>query len=328
MAVAAGLAPIAIGTETDGSIVCPASACGIVGIKPTLGLVSRSGIVPVSLAQDTAGPMARCVADAAALLSVIAGPDPADAATAAAPAQRDGYLSFLDPGALQGARLGVWREGCEGAGPGTLAVLDAAVARLREAGAQVIDPVELPGAGQITEPESAALLAEFKVDLNAYLAALQGQHPGSLAGIIDFNKQNGASVLAHFGQELFERAEATSGDPAGQALREARGEAARRAREALDGPLTAHRLDAVVTLAANPAWLTDYVLGDHDVFHTSGPAAVAGYPSICVPAGTIAGLPLAVSFVGPPWSEGRLIGLAYAFEQLTPALPAPELPGD
>jgi amidase len=324
------MAPLAIGTETDGSIVCPASACGIVGIKPTLGLVSRSGIVPVSLAQDTAGPMARCVADAALLLSVIAGPDPADPATAAAPAPaQDGYLSFLDPGALQGARLGVWRDGCEGAGRGTLAVLDAAVARLREAGAQVIDPVELPGGTQISEPEIAALLAEFKIDLNAYLARLQGQHPGSLAGLIEFNSQNGASVLAHFGQELFELAEATSGDPADEALAEARGEAARRAREALDGPLAAHRLDAVVTLAANPAWLTDYVLGDHDVFHTSTPAAVSGYPSVCVPAGTVAGLPLAVSFVGPPWSEGRLIGLAYAFEQLTPPLPAPPgLPAD
>jgi amidase len=327
VAVAAGLAPLAIGTETDGSIVCPASACGIVGIKPTLGLVSRSGIVPISQAQDTAGPMARCVADAAALLSVIAAPDPADAATAAAPGQ-DGYLSFLDPGALEGARLGVWRDGCEGATPGTLAVLDAAVARLREAGAQVIDPVELPGGTQISEPEIAALIAEFKIDLNAYLAGLQGQHPGSLAGLIEFNTRNGASVLAHFGQELFERAEATSGDPADQALAQARGEASRRAREALDGPLAAHRLDAVVTLAANPAWLTDYVLGDHDVFHTSTPAAVSGYPSICVPAGTVAGLPLAVSFTGRPWSEGRLIGLAYAFEQLTPPLPAPALPGD
>jgi amidase len=325
VAVAAGLAPLAVGTETDGSIVCPASACGIVGIKPTLGLVSRSGIVPVSLAQDTAGPMARCVADAAALLSVLAGPDPADPATAAG--QPGDYLACLDPGALAGARIGVWRDGCAAADPGSLTVLGAAVTRLRDAGAAIVDPVELPGADQLSEPEFAALIPEFKCDLNAYLARLHGVHPGSLAEVIDFNRRHDADVLAYFGQELFEQAEATPGDPAGPELAEARAEALRRAREALDGPLAAHRLDAIITLAANPAWLTDYVLGDHDVFHTSGPAAVAGYPSVCVPAGAVAGLPVGITFVGPPWSEPRLIGLAYAFEQLMPARPAPALPG-
>jgi amidase len=312
-AVAASLAQVAIGTETDGSIVCPASVCGIVGIKPTLGLVSRSGIVPVSLAQDTAGPMARCVADAAALLSALAGPDPADPVTAAAAGQPGGYLAFLDPDTLAGARIGVWREGNAAASPAMLAVLDDAVSRLREAGAELVDPVELPGAGEIGEPEFTALVYEFKHDLNAYLGKLGGDHPDSLASLIEFNIHNGA-VLAKFGQELFERAEATSGDPADPAWREAREEATRRAREALTGPLTAHRLDAIVTLTENPAWLTDYVLGDHDVFHTAGPAAVAGYPSINVPAGAVAGLPAGMSFIGPPWSEPRLIGLAHAFE--------------
>jgi amidase len=317
--VAAGLAQVAIGTETDGSIVCPASACGIVGIKPTLGLVSRTGIVPVSLAQDTAGPMARSVADAAALLSALAGPDPADPATAAAAGRPGDYTAFLDPGALAGARLGVWRDGCADADPGSAAVLEDALARLRDAGAVLVDPVELPGADKIGEPEFAALFFEFKHDLNAYLAGLRGEHPASLAELIEFNISNGSRVLAKFGQELFERAEATSGDPADPVWREARAQASKLAREALDGPLAAHRLDAVVSLTENPAWLTDYVLGDHDVFHTSAPAAVAGYPSISLPAGAVAGLPVGLSLIGPPWSEPRLIALAHAFELVAPA---------
>lgn len=324
-AVAAGLAPAAIGTETDGSIVCPASACGVVGVKPTCGLVSRSGIVPVSLAQDTAGPMTRSVADAARLLSVLAGPDPADPATAAAAGQPTGYTDFLDAGALAGARLGVWRDGSRPAGRGTLAVLDAALAVLRAAGAELVDPVELPGAGEISEPEYVAMLHEFKRDLNAYLGGLPGSHPATLAELIAFNERHAADVLGAFGQEVFEQAEATSGDPADPDYLAARGEASRRAREALDGPLAAHRLDAIVALTANPAWLTDYYLGDHDVFHTSGPAAAAGYPAVSVPAGTVSGLPVGLSFMGPAWSEPRLIALAHAFEQAAPALPAPTL---
>ena len=325
-AAAAGcLAPVAVGTETDGSIVCPASACGIVGIKPTLGLISRSGIVPISAAQDTAGPMACSVADAAALLSALAGADPADPATAAASGQPADYTRFLDPGALAGARLGVWRAGARAAGPATVAVLEAALGTLADLGAHLVDPVELPGADQISEPEFAALVHEFKHDLNAYLAALPGDHPATLADLITFNRQHGASVLAHFGQELFEQADATSGDLSEAGYLASREEASRRAREALDGPLAAHRLDAVVTLTANPAWLTDYHLGDHDVFHTSGPAAVAGYPTICVPAGDAGGLPVGISFIGPAWSEPKLIALAYAFEQAAGARLTPTL---
>jgi amidase len=314
VAVAAGLALLAIGTETDGSIVCPASACGIVGLKPTLGLVSRAGIVPISSAQDTAGPMARTVADAAVLLSVLAAADPADPATAVAGRPGD-YTAFLDGGALAGARLGVWRGGCTGADGRTTAVLDAALARLRDLGADVIDPVELPGVDDISDYEFAALLHEFKRDLNAYLAALSGDHPANLAELIAFNSRNGREVLRYFGQELFERAEATSGEPADPAALAARGAATRLARAALDGPLDAHHLDAVVSLTANPACLTDYVLGDHDVFHTSAPSAVAGYPAISVPCGYVAGLPVGLSFLGPAWSEPKLIGLAHAFEQ-------------
>jgi amidase len=325
VAVAAGLVPIAVGTETDGSIVCPASACGIVGIKPTLGLVSRSGIVPVSLAQDTAGPMARSVADAAALLSVLAGPDPADPVTAASVGQPRDYTGFLDPGALRGARLGVWRAGCAAGGRALARLLEEALARLAGAGADLVDPVELPGADQVAGPEWTALKHEFKHDLNAFLATVRGRRPESLASLITFNRENAATVLARFGQELFEQAEATPGDLADPERTAARAEATRRAREALAGPLAAHRLDAVVTLTANPAWLTDYLLGDHDVFHTSGPSAVAGFPAISVPAGTVGGLPVGLSFLGPAWSEPRLIGLAYAFEQVSPARPVPAL---
>jgi amidase len=331
VAVAAGLAAAAVGTETDGSIVCPASACGIVGLKPTLGLVSRGGIVPVSAAQDTAGPMTGSVADAAALLSAMAGADPGDPVTVTAAGQAGDYTAYLDPGALAGARIGVWREGASAASSATIAVLEAALARLAGLGADVVDPVDLPGADQISEPELTALLTEFKHDLNGYLAALPGEHPATLAQLIAYNTEHDARVLARFGQELFEQAEATSGDLAEAGYLAARGEADSRAREALAGPLAAHRLDAIVTLTANPAGLTDYHLGDHDVFHTSGPAAVAGYPSITVPAGAVFGLPVGLSFIGPRWSEPRLIALAYAFEQaagarLTPALRATCLP--
>jgi amidase len=322
-AVAAGLAPLAVGSETDGSIVCPSSACGIAGIKPTLGLVSRSGMVPVSLAQDTAGPMARCVADAAALLSALAGADPADPATAAA-RPRD-YTAFLDASALRGARIGVWRDGSRAAGAATAAVLDAALARMREAGAELADPVELPGAAEVTEPEFAALAQEFKHDLNAYLAALRGPHPASLAELIEFNSRNAPTVLAYFGQERFERAEATTGDLTEPGYLAARAEAARRAREALDGPLAAHRLDAIVALTMSPACLTDYVLGDHYAFYTSGPSAVAGYPAVSVVAGNVSGLPVGLSFLGPAWGEPALIALAHAFEQVSPPRAVPAL---
>jgi amidase len=320
VAVAAGLAPLAVGTETDGSIVCPASACGIVGIKPTTGLVSRAGIVPVSLAQDTAGPMAACVADAAALLSVLAAVDPADPASRDfdGPAERRsgaGYTEYLDPAALAGARLGVWRAASADAGAAIEAVLDAAVARLRRCGAEVRDPADLPGAGQIGEPEFTAMLREFKHDLNDYLGGLPGSHPATLAELIAFNERHAPTVLARFGQEIFERAQACGGDPADPELSAARADATRLARAALDDPLAAGRLDAVVALTASPAWLTDYVLGDHDVFHTSTPAAVAGYPSVTVPAGEVAGLPVGLSFTGPPGSEPGLVALAYAFEQ-------------
>ena len=320
VAVAAGLAPLAIGTETDGSILSPSNSCGLVGLKPTLGLVSRTGIVPISSAQDTAGPMTRCVADAAVLLGVIAGADPADPPGRDTPAAADGplpagYTQFLDAAALAGARIGVWRDGTANAVPAATAIFEEAVRLLAEHGAMIIDPVPLPGADEINKPEFAALEMEFKDDLNSYLAQLGGQHPMSLAELITFNIRNKERVLTRFGQEIFVAAEATGGrsDPN---WKPARDEARTLARSGLDGTLGEHGLDAIVTLTGNPAWLTDYVLGDHHTFGTSSPAAVSGYPAITVPAGDVGGLPVGITFMGPAWSEPKLLGLAFSFEQV------------
>jgi len=321
VALAAGLAPLAVGTETDGSIISPASACGVVGIKPTLGLISRRGLVPISAAQDIAGPMAVTVADAAALLGGMTGADPADPSTAHAAGQPADYTGFLDPAALDGARLGVWRNRAAEAGLATVALLDAAAARLRAAGAEVIDPVQLEGVAAIGEPELAAMLTEFRHDLNEYLAGLDGDHPASLAELIAFNQRHADRVLVHFGQDTFERAEATGGDLSDAGYIQARAAATRLARYALDGALRWHRLDAVIALSSSPAWLTDHVLGDRYVFSTSGPAAVAGYPAVSVPAGRVKGLPVGLTFMGAACSEPRLIGLAHAFELLAPPGP-------
>jgi amidase len=314
VAVAAGLAPLAVGTETDGSIVSPAGVCGVVGIKPTVGLISRTGIVPISAAQDTAGPMTRTVADAAIMLTAMAGADPADPATGRAAAEACGYASFLQADGLEGARLGVWREGSAGADAATAAVLDAAIALLRAAGAQIVDPVQLADMDKMGEPEFAALTHEFKHDINAYLAGVGGDHPADLAGLIAFNAGNGRRVLSHFGQELFEAAEETSGDLSDADYVEARATATRIARSGLDDALAGDKLDAVITLTGHAAWLIDHVLGDYHTWGTSSPAAVAGYPSITVPAGQVKGLPIGLSFIGPAWSEPRLIALAHSFE--------------
>jgi amidase len=320
--VSAGFAPLAVGTETDGSIVSPSSACGIVGVKPTLGLVSRSGIVPLSLAQDTAGPMATSVEDAAALLSVLAAVDPDDSA-GDHPGAVD-YAALLDRAALEGARVGIWRGVSAAGDAATEAMLDAAVDCLRLLGAVVIDPVELPDIDKVTEPEFEALNYEFKHGINAYLSYLADfahgngpQLPATLADLIEFNDRNAATVMGRFGQEIFRAAEATSGNLADPVYLELRGAASQLARAAVETPTAEHGLDAIFSLTANPAWLTDYVLGDHSVFGTSRPGAVSGWPAVSVPFGHVAGLPVGVSFLGPRWSEGRLLALAYAFEQAT-----------
>jgi amidase len=313
-AIAAGLAPLTVGTETDGSIVSPAGACGVVGIKPTLGLVSRSGIVPISAAQDTAGPIARTVADAAFLLTAMAGPDASDQATERAAAEACDYSTFLRPDALAGARIGVWRHGTKDADRRTTAILESALARLRARGSVLVDPVELADIDTADDPEDVALTREFKHDINAYLAGLDGEHPADLAGLIAFNTGNEATVLTPFGQEQFEASEATSGNLADPDYLAARTAATGIARSALDGALAGNHLDAIVTLTGHPAWLIDHVLGDSHRWGTSSPAAVAGYPSITVPAGAVSGLPVGLSFVGPAWSEPTLIALAHAFE--------------
>jgi amidase len=325
-AVSAGFAPLAIGTETDGSIVAPASACGMVGIKPTAGLVSRHGIVPLSVTQDTAGPIAGSVADVAALLSVLAAADPRDPAVDLPSNLTTGsidYTTYLDPAALEGARIGIWRDGSSAAASSIASVLDDVAAKLTSLGAVLVDPVDLPDTDKIGKPEGVALRNEFKYGINAYLQYLGGDVPGSLAELIDFNKRNAGLVLSRFGQELFEMCEATSGSLSDPDYVEARGSATMLAQTALEGPLASHRLDAILALTACPAWPTDYVLGDHVVFGTSTPAAVSGCPAISLPFGTVSGLPVGVTLMGPRWSEPRLIALAHALESAIPPRPLP-----
>ena len=325
-AVSANLAAVAVGTETDGSIVCPASTCGVVGIKPTLGLVSRVGVIPIAHSQDTAGPMARTVADAAALLGALAGPDPRDAATAARGAAFEtDYTRFLDPDGLRGARLGVARA-YFGFHPGVDRVLATALAAMRQAGAVLVDPTDLPASGPYEAAELEVLLYEFKADLDAYLAqAGPGAAVRSLAELIAFNEEHREREMPHFGQELFERAQA-KGPLTDSAYRDALTRCRRLARaEGIDAALRRHRLDALVAPSNGPAWLTDPVNGDHFVGGSSTPAAVAGYPAVTVPAGFVSGLPVGVTFFGAAWSEGTLLRCAYAFEQATRARRAPAL---
>jgi amidase len=323
-AAAANLASVTVGTETDGSIVCPAGLCGVVGHKPTLGLVSRSGIVPISSAQDTAGPMTRTVTDAAVLLGVLAGADPADAATEGSAAAD--YTAFLDPDSLRGKRIGVWLDLDRQGDPGSaaLAVFNDAVARLCDLGATAV-PVSLPYLDVVEENEFTALEHEFKREIAAYLGHTPGPHPGNLAGLIAFNEANAETELAVFGQEVFVSAEAKSGsatDPEYIAVREAATSAARRS---LDETLAAGALDAIVTLGNAPAWLTADSAGGGDPisFQSSTPAAVSGYPSVIVPMGFVGPLPVGLSFIGPKDADGPLLGLAFAFEQATRARRAP-----
>ncbi|MEW9624907.1 amidase [Rhodanobacter geophilus] len=327
-AVAAGLATVAIGTETDGSIICPASMNGLVGIKPTLGLVSRAGIVPISHDQDTAGPMARDVADAAALLSVIAGSDPRDPATADANRHATDYTKFLDPNGLRGKRIGVVRQ-LAGIEPNADRVLDAAIAAMKAQGAIIVDPVQLPHINELGDAENTVLQYDFKHDINAYLATRTGLKVHTLADLIAFDKAHAAEEMPWFGQELFEQAEA-KGAPTDAAYREAPAKAKRLAGpEGIDAALQSQHLDALLAPSWGPAFMTDPVLGDHIVSGDptiggpSQPAAVAGYPSITVPAGWAHGLPVGIVLFGAKWSEPTLIAIAYGFEQHTHAWQPP-----
>jgi amidase len=313
--VAANMAPLAIGTETDGSVVCPAGVNGVVGIKPTVGLVSRTGIVPISQSQDIAGPMARTVADAAALLNAMAGRDPRDATTSSAPVDVD-YTRVLEAGALGGARIGIVRTRMAGYHAGADSLLNRAIADLRAAGATVVDSLAVPHHGEYGGAEWTILLHEFRHDLNAYLAWLGEASPvRTLADVIAFNERDRERSMPHFRQEIFVLSEATSGLDAPEYL--AALETAKLAAAGIDSILRLHALDALVAPTGSPAWSIDLVLGDHFTGSASSPAAVAGYPHITVPMGQVAGLPVGLSFFGTAWSEPRLIALAYAYEQAT-----------
>ncbi len=310
--MAASLATFAVGTETDGSIVSPASACGVVGIKPTVGLVSRSGIIPISHSQDTAGPMARSVADAAMLLGALAGADARDAATAGAKVAD--YAAALDKDGLKGMRLGVARD-YFGRNPKTDAVIEQALKVLAAQGAELID-VRVPNTDKYGASELQVLLYEFKPGLAAYLAEYAPHAPvRDMAGVIEFNKRERARELRYFGQEHLERSQAKGGLDTPEYL-DALATCRRYARaEGIDQVLQAHKLDALVAPTAGPAWLIDLVNGDSSGGSFSSPAAVAGYPHVTVPAGYVHGMPVGLSFVGTAWSEAALIRMAYSFEQ-------------
>ncbi len=335
IAAAASLCAAAVGTETDGSIVSPSNCCSLVGIKPTVGLVSRAGIIPISHSQDTAGPMARTVADAAALLGALAGADPRDEATAAAPGgTRLDYTSFLDPKGLQGARLGVCRAHFMGYSPAVDAVMEGAIAALKRLGAVIVDPADIATAGQFDESEYTVLLYEFKADLNRYLAEwAPGAAAKTLEDMIAFNEKERDREMPYFGQEIFLEAQG-KGPLTDQDYLKALDKDRLLARiQGIDAIVAEQRLDALIAPTGGPPSLIDLVNGDPGGGGSfSSPAAVAGYPHVTVPMGYICGLPVGLSFVGRPWSEGTLIKLAFAFEQATKArkpprfLPKAELP--
>ena len=318
-AVAANLAAAGVGTETDGSIVCPSAVSGLVGIKPTVGRISRSGIIPISHTQDTAGPMARSVADAAVLLAAMVGADSNDSATQTPGAARPLQIAAaLDSGALKGARIGIARKNYFGYSPATDRLIDAAIADMTKLGATVIDPADIPTAAQLDDCEIEVLLFEFKADLNKYLGGLpQTASVRSLESLIAFNEREKAREMPYFGQELLVRAQKKAGLTS-PAYRRALTTCRNRARTlGIDAVVSRHKLDAIIAPTGSPAWPTDLVNGDHFLGASSTPAAVAGYPNVTVPAGEVFGLPIGISFIGPAWSEARLIALAFAYEQAT-----------
>jgi amidase len=323
-AVSANFCTVAVGTETDGSIVCPSSANGIVGIKPTLGLIGRSGIIPIAHSQDTAGPMARTVRDAAILLSALAGPDPKDKATAesATKMQKD-YTQFLDPNGLRGARIGVARK-YFGFNDAVDDLMNHVIAEMKSAGAVIVDPADLESHGKFDETELLVLLYELKADLNAYLASRPDAQVHTLAEVIAFNDKNKDKEMPYFGQDLFLKAQekGSLNDEEYVAAVAANRNLSRE--HGIDGVMDKFHLDALVAPTGAPAWLTDFANGDHAVGGSSNAAAVAGYPNINVPAGFVFGLPVGISFFGRAWSEPTLLKIAYGFEQLTKARKPPQ----
>ena len=323
VAVAANLASVAVGTETDGSVVCPSGVNGIVGIKPTLGLVSRSGIIPIAHSQDTAGPMARTVRDAAILLSAMTGVDADDPASLAAPGMVPDYTANLAADGLQGRRIGVLRSYTgAGSNPQVEALFADSIAVLREQGADITDPVEIDTNG-IGDAELEVLYYEFKADLNRYLEQ-SGAPVESLAAVIRFNEENAETVMPIFGQEHMLAAEAR-GPLTEPEYEEALAASGAAMRERLTALMDEHDLDALIAPTNGPAWMTDHVNGDNFQIGSSSFAAVSGFPNITVPAGFVAGLPIGLSFTGRAFTEKDLIEMAYAFEQATLARRPPEL---
>ncbi len=324
-AVSANFATVSLGTETDGSIVCPASLCGVVGIKPTVGLTSRAGVIPISHSQDTVGPYGRMVADAAAVLGALTGVDPRDPATQESAGKfHTDYTQFLDHDGLRGARIGVMRNGVTGYSNETDAIYEAAIQSMAEAGAVIVDPADLPSMDQLLsdDAEIIVLIWEFKRDLNAYLATRTGVPIHSLAEAIEFNRAHAEQELKWFGQEYFELTEAEIFTE--QEYVEALERSHRLSREeGIDAALAANDLDALVAPTGSPAWPTDLVNGDHFLGASSFPAAMAGYPIINVTAGHAFGLPVGISFMSTAYSEPTLIKLASGFEHVTRARRVP-----
>lgn len=319
-AVAANLCAAAVGTETDGSIICPSQTNGIVGIKPTLGLISRSGIIPIAHSQDTAGPMARTVADAAVLLGAMTGVDSHDSATRLSRKRGlSNYTRFLDRDGLQGARIGVARN-MAGANPRILKIFDFCIEVMKKLGAEIIDPADVPNFDKFGKTELDVLHYEFKADLNKYLKSLSdGARVHSMADVIKFNEENSDKVLPYFGQEHMMTA-VEKPSLSDKKYRDALAKNHLYARtKGLDAAMRKHKLDALVMPSGGPSWVIDLVNGDSSNWdmESTSPAAVAGYPHITVPAGYVFGLPVGLSFVGKAWQEPTLIKFAYAFEQAT-----------
>jgi len=317
-AVAAGFCPVAVGTETDGSVICPSHANGIVGIKPTLGLVGRSGIIPIAHSQDTAGPMARTVADVAILLEALASIDPRDPLTMESRGRsHPDYTQFLDPEGMRGARIGVARSLC-GFSEKVDRALEASIEQMRQLGAEIIDPAGLPSPSEMKDTEFQVLLYEFKADLNRYLAGLGPDAPvHSLEEIIEFNELHQDEVMPHFGQDVLIKAQEKGPLSTEEYLQALETNQRLSRAEGIDAILLTHGLQAIVAPSGRPAWLTDWVNGDCLSGGSSSFAAVAGYPNITVPMGYIGGLPVGISFFSAAYEEPTIIRLAYAFEQAT-----------
>jgi amidase len=324
-AIAANLAAVGIGTETDGSVVCPSSANSLVGLKPTLGLISRAGIIPIAHSQDTAGPMARSVTDAALLLSALTGVDARDDATRASSGKSFAdYSKFLDANGLKGARIGVHRKGF-GFSDAVDKLMNDSIDIMKKRGAIVVDPADIPTQGKFDDSELEVLLYEFKADLNSYLTSLGSRAPvKSLKEIIEFNEQYRDREMPYFGQDLFIKAQA-KGPLTDKAYRDALAKNRRLSRkEGIDAVMDRNKLDALIAPTGGPAWPTDWLNGDHFTGGYSTASAVAGYPHITVPAGYVFGLPVGISFFGRPWSEPILLKFAFAFEQATQVRRAPQ----